>query len=273
MLGRRLRALAAGLICTDMVLAPGGADAARREAAIPGIFNTSVVVANPGDDEALVTLNFRTVDGAQALPIPPSFTVRPGSSVVTYVPNISNLADGRYSLTVESTCYVSVLTNLLAGAPTVATAYTGISDVNGDYCNTLYAPYSANSADGYTSSIVVQNGQGASATINIIYRDADGNTIATETRVIPAYGATLFDQTNTAGLGDGSRPAVIGSDRFVSAVVLVSDGQRLGSYHAMRATDSRLYLPKVYHDYAGYVTALFTQNADRSATGTTTTFY
>src|SRR5687768_7702799 len=139
--GRRLRGLIAVLICASLLIATGGdAGAARRASAIPGTFNTSIVVANPGDDEAFVTLNLRTADGAPALGVPPTFTVRPGASVLTYVPNIPNLPDGRYGLVVESNRYVSVLTNLLAGNPSISTAYTGISDTLGDYYNTLYAP-------------------------------------------------------------------------------------------------------------------------------------
>jgi hypothetical protein len=272
--GRLLCAVA--LVAVLALGTSGGAGAARRGAqAIPGVFNTSIVVANPGDDEATVTLNFRTSDGLPALASPPTFSVRPGSSVLTYVPNIPNLADGRYSVIVESNRYVSVVTNLQSGSPTGGTAYTGIADSNGDYFNTLYAPLVANTIGGYTTSIVVQNGQGAPANVNITYQDGNGNVITNETRTIPAYAASLFDQTGTPNLGVGARSAAITADRFVSALVMVSnngDGQ-LGSYRAMRGGDSSIYMPTVYNQYYGWVTTLIYQNVDRAGMGITSSFY
>jgi hypothetical protein len=276
MVRRYRRALAAIALCATIAIGSAPeALAARHATAIPSTYNTSLVVANPGDDEAFVTLNFRTPDGTAALNSPPTFSVKPGSSVLTYVPNIPNLPDGRYSVTVESSRYVAVLTNLAASDAPTATAYNGVSDTFGDYFTTLNAPFVANNLDGYTTSIVVQNGQGTAANVTITYRDGDGNVVTTENRSIPAYSASLFDQTGTPNLGDGGRAAVITSDRFVSAVVLVAhpSTNRLASYRAMRAADTSVFMPVVYNQYAGYVTALFMQNGDRQSITSSATFY
>jgi hypothetical protein len=276
MLVRFGRGLATAALCATLVFGVvGDAAASRRGTTINGNFNTSIVVANPGDDEALVTLEFRTADGNPALAVPPTFTVKPGSSVLTYVPNIPNLADGRYGLIVQSSRYVSVIANLAAVDGTVASAYNGVSDTNGDYFNVLYAPYTVANSDGYTSSIVVQNGQGTAANVTINYRDINANVVATESRTIAGYASSLFDQTGTPNIGDGLRSAEIRSDRFVSAMVMVQHqaAGRLGSYHAMRGADPSIYMPVVYNQYAGYVTALIYQNADPLANTTTSTFY
>jgi hypothetical protein len=273
---RGWRLLTTAALCAVLALGPiGDAGAARRATEIPGLFNTSIVVANPGDDEAIVTLNFRTSDGLSALTSPPSFTVRPGSSVLTYVPNIPGLADGRYGVIVESNRYVSVVTNLRADGPTSATAYNGIPDTNGDYFNTLYAPFTVSASGGYTSSIVVQNGQGTAANVTIDYKDVDGNVVTRESRPLAPYASSLFDQGGTVNLGEGIRSAAITADRFVSAIVLVSDpgAGRLGSYRAMRGGDSSVYMPAVYNQYAGYVTALAFQNADRDPTTVSASFH
>src|SRR5436305_1399185 len=78
------------------------------------------------------------------------------------------------------------------------------------------------------------------ATANVPAEAGRGTCVTPATRTTPAYAASLFDQTGTPNLGDGGRSAAITADRFVSALVMVSDnaGGQLGSYRAMRGGDS-----------------------------------
>src|SRR5207245_2474240 len=167
-------ALILGLSAFDGFRGPD-AVLAREAAAIPGTFVSEVVVSNPGTVDASVTLTFVKSDGTQAMAAPVSSPVKAGSSVKTYVPNIAGLADGRYSVVVDSDQNVTAIANLVSSGPATSTSYNGIASA--DTGTSFNIPSVYRNYFGFSSSIVVQNAGTAAANVRISYRNAGGTEV------------------------------------------------------------------------------------------------
>src|SRR5262245_61370905 len=167
-LSRVLHIAAAGALVFGLsVLNQTGGAQAREAQATPGTFVSEIVVSNkPSNPAATVSLTFVKSDGTQAMTSPLTFTVQPGASVANYVPNIAGLADGRYSVVVDSDQDVSAIANLTSLGPVTSTAYNGIGSA--DSGTKFYMPQAFKNYVGiYTSSLVVQNATTGNATANI----------------------------------------------------------------------------------------------------------
>src|SRR5688500_12128405 len=230
----------------------GSCAAAREAQAIPGPFRSSIVVANPGTVAAQVNISFVKSDGNVALAMP-AFTVQPGASSLQYVPSITGLADGRYSVVIDSDQNVSAIANLASDGPATSTAYNGIAQA--DVGRTFNIPSVYRNYFGFTSNIVVQNAGTATANVTITYKRS-GSADVTETRSIPANASVTFDQAATAGLADGFiGSAVVSSpDQDVAAIFLISAATQLSSGRGARAGAPVVSLPVIYNNYFGYVT-------------------
>ena len=272
-LKKLLHLVGAGGIVLAMSVFGSGA-AAREAQAIPGTFRSSIVVANPGTVEANVTLNFVKSDGNMALSPGLTFRVAPGGSSLQYVPNIAGLADGRYSVVIDSDQNVSAIANLASDNPATSTSYNGIGQ--SDVGRTFNIPSVYRNYFGYTSNIVVQNAGTATANVTITYNRA-GSAPVTETRTIPNNASVTFDQGATTGLADGFvGSAVVTADQDVAAIFLISQsspGVALSSGRGARAGAPALSLPSIYNNYFGYQTNVLVQNVDTTATAVTITYY
>lgn len=270
-LKKLLHLAGAGGIVLGMSVFGSGA-AAREAAAIPGTFRSSIVVANPGSTTANVTLNFVRSDGNMALNPGLSYSVAAGASDTKYVPNIAGLADGRYSVVIDSDQNVVAIANLASDGPSTSTAYNGIAQA--DVGRTFNIPSAYRNYFGFTSNIVVQNAGTAAADVTVTYKRA-GSADVSETRNIPANASVTFDQSATAGLPDGFiGSAVVSSpNQDVAAIFLVSAATQLSSGRGARSGAPVVSLPVIFNNYFGYVTNALVQNVDTTPTNVTISYY
>jgi hypothetical protein len=248
-----------------------GTSAMAREAqAVPGTFRSAIVVANPGAVEADVTLNFVKPDGTTALAPAMAFKVAAGASSQVYVPSVPGLADGRYSVVIDSNQNVVAIANLTSDNPSTSTSYNGISQ--NDVGKQFNMPSVYKNYFGYTSSLVIQNAAGAVANATITYKRS-GSPDVTETRPIPGNASVTVDQ-GAAALADGFiGSAVVTSDQDVAAIFLVSGPSQLSSGRGAKSGAPIAYAPVIYDQYFGYVTNVFVQNLDTTATNVTIEYF
>ncbi|TAK22402.1 MAG: hypothetical protein EPO26_11955 [Chloroflexota bacterium] len=269
---KRLARLASA---TGLVVAIGAVGSltnasAREAAAIPGTFRSSIVVANPGSSTATVSMQFVKSDGTNAMS-PVTFTVPANASTTRYVPSITGLADGRYSVVIDSDQSVVAIANLTSDSPSTSTAYNGIAQA--DVGRSFNIPSAYRNYFGYTSSIIIQNAGTAVANVTLSYRTAAGQ-VASETRQIPANASSTIDQGATTGLPEGFiGSAVITSDQDIAAIFLVSASTQLSSGRGARAGATSVSLPVIYHSYYGYNTNVLVQNVDTTATTVSIAYY
>ncbi|HEY3109818.1 MAG TPA: DUF5719 family protein, partial [Chloroflexota bacterium] len=238
---------------------------AREAASIQGTFVSEVVVNNPSATDASVTLTFVKSDGTQAMAAPVSLTVKAGSSAKTYVPNVAGLADGRYSVVVDSDQNVSAIVNLVSSSPATSTSYNGIA--SSDTGSSFSIPSVYRNYFGFSSSIVIQNAGTAVANVTITYKSQSGATVTSETKTIATNASVTVDQTATAGLSDnfvGS--AVVTSDQPVAAIFLISAAGQLSSARGFKSGAPVLYMPVIYNQYFNFNTNVLVQNVGTSAT-------
>ncbi|MBM4417990.1 MAG: hypothetical protein FJ033_06730 [Chloroflexi bacterium] len=265
MLARKIVRLgaAAGLVLSLGIAGSLTGASAREAAAIPGTFRSSIVVANPGTTTANVTMSFVKADGTQAI-TPLAFTVASNSSVNRYVPGIAGLADGRYSVVIDSDQAVVAIANLTSDNPTTSTAYNGIAQ--SEVGTSFNMPAAYKNYYGFSSSYVIQNAGSATANVTITYRTSSG-VVTTETRQIASNASVTVDQSLTSGLPDGfGGSATISSDQSVAAIFLVSASGQLSSARGARTGATTVNLPSVYNQYAGYNSAVTVQNIGSAST-------
>lgn len=257
-------------------LGPQGA-AAREAAAIPGTFASAIIVANPNASTANVTMSFVTDSGGGALPAPLSFTVAPGGSSLQYVPNVPGLADGRYSVVIDSDVSVVATANLASSSPATATSYVGIPSA--ETSTTFYIPdIERNYVGIFSTSLVIQNAGSAAANVTITYKDRNGVDVTTETKTIPVSASVTVDQTSTPGLPENFLGSgIIQSDQPIAALLLSSKAQS-GSYALSAARGAstgaaEVYLPGIWNRYANHNTAVLVQNVDSTSATVTIKYY
>jgi hypothetical protein len=267
--GKVAHLVAAGALMASVSFAGLGVETdralAREAMAIPGTFVSEVVVSNPGTAAANVTLTFVKSDGTQAMSAPLSFPVPAGSSVKTYVPNVPGLADGRYSVVIDSDQNVTAIANLVSSGPATSTSYNGIASA--DTGTSFNIPSVYRNYFGFTSNIVVQNAGSAAANVTISYKNAAGATVATEQRSVAANASVTVDQGATGGLADGYvGSAVVTSDQPVAAIFLISAAGQLSSARGFKAGSPIVYLPVIYNQYFNYNTNVLVQNVGAAPT-------
>jgi len=274
---RALHVAAAGALILGLSAFDGlrnGPDAAfaREAAAVPGTFVSEVVVSNPGTAAATVNLSFVKSDGTLALSPPLQFTVAGGSSRKTFVPNVPGLADGRYSVVIDSDQNVTAIANLVSSSPSTSTSYNGIASA--DTGNSFNIPSVYRNYFGFSSSIVVQNAGTAAANVRISYRNAGGTEVASESRSIANSASSTFDQTSTSGLSDGYvGAAVVTSDQPVAAIFLISASGQLSSARGFKGGAPVVYLPVIYNQYFNFNTNVLVQNVGSAATTVKIEYY
>lgn len=263
-------ALVLGLSAFDGLRVGPDAAAAREAAAIPGTFNSSIIVANPSASQtANVSMTFVNNSGGSALSAPITFTVAPGSSVQKYVPSISGLVDGRYAVLIDSDIAVTAIANLASSSPSTSTSYNGISQ--SEVATSFNIPSVYRKYVGvYSTSIVIQNASTtAPANVTIAYKNSAGTTIATESKTIPTNASVTVDQEATPNLPDnfvGS--ATITSDQSIAAIFLIAgntgSSNQLASARGIATGSTTVNLPVMYNDYfqGTWRTSALVQNVD-----------
>src|SRR5262245_58715777 len=249
----------------------GSSAMARESQQIPGTFRSAILINNPGTAEANVSVMFVKSDGTQAMSTPVLVKIAPGANTQLYAPNIAGLADGRYSVVIDSDQAVSAIANLSSDNPATSTSYNGIAQ--GDVGKSYNIASAYKNYHGFTSNLVIQNAGTATGNVTISYRSGVGQ-VASETRSIPANASVTVDQGATAGLPDGFiGSAVVTSDQDTATIFLVSGTGQLSSGRGAKSGTPIVFAPVIYNQYFGFVTNVFVQNLDTTATNVTIEYF
>jgi hypothetical protein len=254
----------------ELPLLPRGA----AMGAIPGTFQSALVVVNSGREDASVRVSFVREDGAAATDAPTTLTVRAGASATIYVPDLPGLADGRYAALVDADRPVQAVVNLASESPPLSASYSGLAQLEAGtlyYLPSVYRRYF-----GFSSSVVVQNTGSAPAAVVVTYR-RPGISDVVEARSLAPGAAAAFDQTDTPGLADGFvGSAIVSSDQPVVAILNVLGtvpNAQLASTNGVRSGAPVVSLPVVHNRYFDFDTSVLVQNVDRAAATVKITYY
>jgi len=272
--------------------------AALLAIAVPSAFgqlgdcdNSSFSIQNLGTADATVAVTFYEEDGTAHTPTTLDsvttnpFTLAAGAMYQVYVPGIPGLADGRYSVVVESTEPIAVIANLIGytGAcgpgnyPAFNGSYSGFDNGDGTY----YLPSVVYGFYNWNSLISIQNTTASDASVTVTIKDPRGNPDKTKNYSIPAFASAHLDlETEGAGLGlvsglNGS--AVI---EATTGQVVVTDNQTAygggkgltQSYNGFASGAPTLYVPALYTGFYNWNSSINIQNVGTAATDVTITY-
>lgn len=231
----------------------------------PGTLNSSVTVRNTGSSSATVTLDFRRADGSRALATSPTYSISAGASQLVYVPSITDLPTGTFSLTITSTQPISVVSSASQAANNASTSYGALAASSVDLV--LNFPQVYRDYFGFSSKIVLQNSGSSAATVTISYLNTSGLQVGTESATLPAGGSTTLDQgANTALPTAYAGSAVVTSSSRLAGIANVygSGGRLLSTIQGVGSGAQQAYLPALYKSYYGFDSSFLVQNVDSS---------
>lgn len=160
-----------------------------------------------------------------------------------------------------------------------ATSYTGIDAIAGAGA-TLFAPTIVNNAyGGYTTGIGLLNTGNARTDVIIVYRDASGLLVKTQSVGALPAGAYqgLYSGDPALGLPDGfAGTATISSSASPLAAIVneTGPGGQFSSYDAVPAGSTTLYAPAALDNaYGGYNTGMAIQNTTATTATVTVNYY
>jgi len=239
----------------------------------PGTWVSSFTVQNPSTTET-ASVSVEIYDSSGTSVWTDSTTIAAGQSQLWYVPNLSGLADGRYSVVVSSSIPVVAITNLQSSSPNTGGSYGGVADT--ETRTTLYLPGVYYEYYGYISAIALQNADTADADISITFYNASGTVVDTLTDTIPASASAVFDQADQAAdLGTGYiGSAVVESTngKSLAAMVSIYGNNEYYAYNAFASGSTVAYAPVIMNNYYGWLTSLTVQNIDTADAMVTLTY-
>jgi hypothetical protein len=252
--------------------------------------NSSFVIQNLGTNAATVTVIFYEEadmggDPHQPDPLLPGpdgtcgtaddilnpFSVAPAAKQEVYMPAVCGLADGRYSVVIESTEPVAVIANLL-GNTANTTYYNGSYSGFGAGATTIYFPSTQFQYYNWNSLMSIQNTTSSSISVDVSLYDSAGSVVGTKSYPsVPAFSSVHLDlEVEGAGLGlpaglNGSAKAVC-SGACVGTDNQTATGGFTQSYGAFVGGDTTLYAPGLYNGYYTWNSSLKVQNIGTVAT-------
>lgn len=200
----------------------------------------------------------------------------PEESVEVYVPAVSGLANGRYSVVLSADkplAAVGTLGGEKAGTHFVG-SYSGVAAE--DAGSTVYIPALLRNYYGWTSFLTVQNAGSVATDLTVDYYEAGNPSAVHQDSVaaLPPGVSVDFDisessyGTNLGTTFNGS--AIVTSDE---AVVVVDNqttsGGQTQSYNGFTAGAMTLYIPDLYNNYYSWVSSINIQNMGTVATNVT----
>jgi hypothetical protein len=247
--------------------------------------NSSFTIQNLGQNQATVTVTFYDESGNPSTPDPiltgtsNPFTLAPGAGKLIVMPAVLGLADGRYSVVIESTEPIGVVTNLkgesAGGAPFYNGSYSGFSQGAME----IFFPATHYEYYDWNSLMSIQNTTANPINVAVTIYNDSGSVVATKNyNGVPAFSSVHLDmETEGAGLGlatnlNGSAKvactgACVGTDNQTA------DGGFTQSYNAFLAGGTKLYAPALYNNYYSWNGSLKVQNIGSGATNIGVTYY
>jgi hypothetical protein len=243
--------------------------------------NSSFVIQNLGTSAASVTVTFYDELGAPTAPDPilpgadgicgtaddvtNPFTVgASGAKQEIYMPAVCGLADGRYSVVIESTEPIAVIANLI-GESAGPTFYNGSYSGFDSGAATIYYPSTQYQFYGWNSLISVQNTTSAPITADLYVYNEAGAQVGHEQQSVPAFASHHWD-FETYGGTLGLPAGLNGSAKVVcSGACVGTDNQTAAggftqSYNAFLGGARTLYAPSLYTNYYTWGASLKVQN-------------
>jgi hypothetical protein len=247
---------------------------------------SSFTVQNVDTTTATVTIHFYDEDGVETTPAELNksqtnpFDLDPGESFEIYLPGIpdTELADGRYSVVIESSAKVVTIANLVG---------QGSINFNGSYsgfdagASPFYLPAIVYNYYGWYSLISVQNVGTDAADITVTITCNDG-TVGTLTATdVPVNTSYHFELKDPAFLPTGftsstkcNGSALVEADQDIVAVdnQSVPSGGNTQSYSGVAAGDPVIYVPALYNSYYGWNGSINIRMLGSADTTVTTTY-
>jgi len=255
---------------------------------------SSFSIQNLGTSTATVTVYFYDEAGTEYQPVdlgggqPNPFTLAAGAQYQVYVPGIPSLADGRYSVVIESTEPVAVIANMIG--------YTGACGAgnwpafNGSYngfdagAATYYMPSIVYAYSNWNSLISIQNVNATAADIEITIKDPrDGTEDVKSWTAVPAFASVHLD-LETEGAALGLVAGLNGSAIVESSLpVAVTDNQTsygggfglTQTYNGFATGATTFYAPALYKMYpaaGAWRSSINIQNVGAATTNVTVSF-
>jgi hypothetical protein len=247
---------------------------------------SSFTIQNLGASAATVTVTFYNEAGNQFTPNPIQpglanpFTLGIGQQKEIVMANVpaGGLADGRYSVVVESTEPIGVIANLKGQSGTIF--YNGSYSGFDMGATTIYFPAVHHKYYvGWNSLISIQNTTASPITVTIdIYNDA-GAKVATKVYNNVAGFSSVHLDLETEGTGLGVPALLDGSAKVVCTGACVGTDNQTGnlgrtqSYSAFLSGGNTLYAPALYNNYYSWNGSFKVQNIGTVPTNVTVTYY
>jgi hypothetical protein len=250
---------------------------------------SSFAIQNLGGDTATVSVTFYGEDGSAITPSDLGasqtnpFTLGKGEGWEIYVPGIpdTQLPDGRYSVVIESTEPIAVISNLIGDTATFSFngSYSGF-DEGGQM---VYLPSIFYNYYGWYSLVSVQNVTANPVNVDVKYYNG-ATHIATHSVVgLAGYASEHFDwETNPpTPLAGQSLPAkdstplsavveVVGAGSVVAVDnQTVPASGYMQSYNGFLEGSQVRYAPSLFNSYYGWFSSLLVQNVGAAKTTVT----
>ncbi len=235
-------------------LPKGGTE--RGVAAFPtGTWNTAINVQNPTTSTATVQVKFYKSDGTLAYTAP-SDTIAAGGSKTYYLPDLTDLADGKYSGVVESDqAVVAVVTETSYSGKGIGDAYNGITAG----ATQLNVPVVYRGYSNWDTMVAIQNTD-ASATASValnFFKAGEATATLRSTDTIPALSSKTYDLSSAgfSTLGAG----FLGSLTITSTtnVAAVAHGAKqtagydvLNIFRGVTSGATSYFAPVVYNQFS-----------------------
>lgn len=261
-------------------IAPSVVLPAMANAAYGG-YTTVAEIENTGSSPAIVGIQYFDSNGNAvgsgdtnvSLPIQATWTVRQDDGHAFPIGQAG-------SAKVYSTQPIVSFVNEFAPSGTAdATSYTGIDATTGAGA-TLYAPTIVNNAyGGYTTGIGLLNAGNAPTDVIILYRDASGLLVKTQSVSALPAGAYqgLYSGDPALGLPAGFAGTATITSTIAPLAAVVNEtgpGGQFSSYDAVPAGSTTLYAPAALDNtYGGFNTGMAIQNTTATTATVTINYY
>ncbi len=285
LIGRRFIRISMMLALVAGMLGSAGKVGAQGQpgTSIPGQWQSSINLQNPGTTASTVSIQFFDANGGLITTYDVQGGLAANAAVSIFVPaQVAGLAAGQYSAVVVSDQPVlasvnTASTNANTG-PWTAFGYEGMDGAGA--AATLYFPGLYKGYYNFDSEIVIQNADATAATLTARFYNRQGQEIANIAMGTLAPNASrTFPTTSLTQLPSGNDAGVFG------AVVTSTEGRNLvgianinrtaptaatASYNAFTNGSSTLFAPALYKGYYGFSSALSLQAVGGPASGTIT---
>jgi hypothetical protein len=282
---KRMRLVAVAIIVIASLLV-----SALGVSAQSGTWVSGIMVQNQSETEAAdITITFYWAEG-EALAGQVAYThydtIAAGKAKSYYVPSLAGLPENFVGSAVVSSnqpIAANLNTQLPSGAGATMENPNRVGTASGVLTGStkLYFTQLMKAYYGWNSYMAVQNTSAdTQASATVVYYNAAGTQVATQTVTIKPNTTYIFRQADNANLAAGfegsavvtGNQALAGVANFYAAGTDAASAQ-FQSYNAFGSGATKLYVPRLVKGYYGYEGGIKVQNVGTAATDVTITYY